>query len=151
MAAVDLIFVVQGTWLTTSFGAKAAQRGQVFGMLGSAEMVGAIAAIMLVDRLGKKRTVIGGFLATALCLAVLPWSDGSGRLFLPLFFLCGVCFEFAVVSTSSRASGIAPTIRSTIMALWVTANSFGRLSSSLISEPCGATTAASPADWLPPP
>jgi predicted MFS family arabinose efflux permease len=135
MAAADLIFVVQGAWLKTSFGANEAQIGQVFGMLGIAELLGAVGAIMLVDRVGKKRAVIGGFLATALCLAVLPWSDGSWTLFLLLFFLFDVCFEFAVVSSAPFASGIAPTMRGTVLALCVVANGVGRLGGSLVSEP----------------
>lgn len=135
LAAVDLVFVIQSPWLKANFGANEAQLGQVFGILGIAELAGAIGSSLLVDRVGKKRAVVVGFLATAVCLALLPLSEGRWMLFIPLFILFGICFEFAIVAAFPLASGIAPGIRGTVMALSVASNGLGRTAGSLLSEP----------------
>jgi predicted MFS family arabinose efflux permease len=139
LAAVDLVFVSQSPWLKANFGASEVQLGQVFGVLGVAELVGAIGSSLLVDRIGKKRAVVLGFLATAVCLALLPLSEGRWLLFIPLFMLFGICFEFAIVAAFPLASGIAPGIRGTVMALSVTSTGLGRTAGSLLSEPIWRT------------
>lgn len=135
LGAVDLIFVVYGVWLNDSFHASEAQLGQVFGLLGVAELIGALASAFLVDRFGKKRTVVIGFFATAIMLAVLPLSDGNWLGFLCLFFLFGICFEFAIVSSFPLGSGLVPSARGFILALGAAAIGGGRAIGSLIAEP----------------
>ncbi|MEM8534163.1 MAG: MFS transporter [Chloroflexota bacterium] len=135
LGAVDLIFVVYGTWLKTSFSATEGQLGQVFALLGVAELIGALASAFLVDRFGKKRTVVFGFIATAIMLAVLPLSDGNWFAFLLLFFLFGICFEFAIVSSFPLGSGLVPSARGFILALGAAAIGGGRAIGSLIAEP----------------
>jgi predicted MFS family arabinose efflux permease len=139
MAAVDLIFVIQAAWLKADFGADAARLGQVFGMLGIAELIGSIGSTLLVDRLGKKRAVVGAFTLTALSMAALPFSNGNWPLFLMLFFLFDLCFEFAIVSSFPLASGLAPAVRGTVMALAVATIGVSRALGSLISEPLWST------------
>jgi predicted MFS family arabinose efflux permease len=135
MGAVDLIFVVQGAWVKTSYGIDEGQLGQVFGMLGIAELIGSIGSTVLVDRLGKKRSVVVGFALTALSMAALPLSEGRWLPFLVLFFLFDLFFEFSLVSAFPLASGVAPGARGTIMALTVAATGLGRTVGSQISEP----------------
>jgi MFS transporter, DHA1 family, inner membrane transport protein len=135
MGAIDLIFVIQAVWLKASFGTDEGQLGLVFGMLGIAELIGTISSASLVDRLGKKRSVIGGFALTALCMAALPLSEGRWLLFLVLFFLFDLCFEFSLVSVFPLISGIAPHVRGTILALSVAAVGVGRTVGSQLSAP----------------
>jgi predicted MFS family arabinose efflux permease len=133
--AVDLIFVVQGAWSKAAFGADEAQLGQVFGMLGVAELGGSLGSTLLVDRVGKKRAVLAGYMLTALCMAVLPLSEGSWLLFLTLYFLFDLCFEFSIVSALPLASGVAPAVRGTVMALSVLTLGMGRALGSQIATP----------------
>jgi MFS transporter, DHA1 family, inner membrane transport protein len=133
--AVDLVFVVQGAWNKASLGAREAQLGQVVALLGIAEFGGAIGSTLLVDRLGKKRTALLGYSLTALCVALLPLSDGSWQLFLPLYFLFGLCIEFSIVSALPLASGVAPAVRGTVMALCVLTNGMGRAVASRVAAP----------------
>jgi predicted MFS family arabinose efflux permease len=135
LGAVDLIFVIQAVWLKTSFGTDEGQLGLVFGMLGIAELIGTLSSTGLVDRLGKKRSVVGGFALTALCMAALPFSEGHWLLFLVLFFLFDLCFEFSLVSVFPLISGIAPHVRGTILALSVAAIGVGRTVGSQLSAP----------------
>lgn len=132
---VDMIFVVQGAWSKASLGATEAQLGQVFGLLGIAEFGGSIGSTLLVDRVGKKRAVLAGYGLTALAVALLPLSDGSWPLFLALYFLFDLCFEFAIVSTFPLASGVAPAVRGTLLALGVLMVGLGRAVGSQIAEP----------------
>jgi DHA1 family inner membrane transport protein len=135
VCAVDMIFVIQAAWLKGSFGADDARLGQVFAMMGIAELLGAVGSTVLVDRLGKKRAVLLGFGLTAACVALLPFSDGNWLAFLPLFFCFDLLFEFAIVSSFPLASGVAPAMRASVMALAVAANGIGRAAGSLIAEP----------------
>lgn len=132
---VDLVFVVQGAWSKASFGATEAQLGQVFALLGVAEFVGSLGSTLLVDRVGKKRAVLAGYSLTALSAALLPLSDGRWLLFLPLYFLFDLCYEFSIVSTFPLASGVAPAARGTIMALSVLMTGSGRATGSQVAEP----------------
>jgi predicted MFS family arabinose efflux permease len=133
--AVDLIFVVQGAWTKTSLGANEAQLGQVFGMLGIAELMGSLSSTMLVDRVGKKRAVLAGYILTAAAMVALPLSQGSWLLFLPLYFLFDLCFEFSIVSAFPLASGVAPRVRGTVMALSVLTIGMGRAAGSQLATP----------------
>ena len=133
--AVDLIFVVQGAWSKASFGANDAQLGQVFAMLGIAELIGSLGSTLLVDRVGKKRAVLVGYLLTAVMMLMLPLSEGNWLLFLPLYFLFDLCFEFAIVSSFPLASGVAPTVRGTVMALTVLILGVGRAVGSQLGTP----------------
>ncbi|MEO7913701.1 MAG: MFS transporter [Roseiflexaceae bacterium] len=133
--ATDLIFVVQGAWSKASFGANDAQLGQVFGMLGIAELIGSLSSTVLVDRVGKKRAVLAGYLLTAAMMLVLPLSEGNWLLFLPLYFLFDLCFEFSIVASFPLVSGVAPTIRGTVMALSVLILGVGRAVGSQLATP----------------
>lgn len=133
--ATDLIFVVQGAWSKASFGANDAQLGQVFGMLGIAELIGSLSSTVLVDRVGKKRAVLAGYLLTAAVILALPLSEGNWLLFLPLYFLFDLFFEFSIVASFPLASGVAPGARGTVMALTVLTIGLGRAAGSQLATP----------------
>jgi predicted MFS family arabinose efflux permease len=134
-SAVDLIFVIQGAWATTSFGANEGQLGQVFALMGVAELAGSLGSTVLVDRVGKKRAVLLGYTLTALAMLALPLSEGRWLAFVALFFLFDLCFEFSIVSAFPLASGVAPAVRGTVMALSVMMTGLGRAVGSQIAEP----------------
>jgi predicted MFS family arabinose efflux permease len=135
MISYDIFGVVQAAWLKQDYGADEARLGQVFGLVGAAELVGSLAVALLVDRIGKRRAVAGGFILTALCMAALPLAGGSWGLLVPLYFAFYLCIEFAIVSAIPLTSGVAPAARGTLMALVVAVNGTGRVLGSLISEP----------------
>ncbi len=132
LAAVELIFVVYAGWLEADFGAGTEQLGLVFGLFGVAELAGSAASAWLVDRLGKRRSVLVAFAATGLTLLLLPFSAGNWWLFLPIFLLFGLFFEFAIVSAFPLVSGLVPQARGTTLALAVAVIGLGRVIGSLI-------------------
>jgi MFS transporter, DHA1 family, inner membrane transport protein len=135
MFAYDTFGVVQSAWLKADYGADEARLGQLFGLVGVAELVGSLAVAFLVDRIGKRRSSAIGFALTALCMAALPLAGGSWTLLVPLFFAFYLCIEFAIVATIPLTSGVAPLARGTVMAMAVAINGAGRVTGSLISEP----------------
>ena len=137
--AVDMIFVVQAAWAKSGFGASEAQLGQVFALMGIAELAGSLGSTLLVDRVGKKRAVLVGYGLTALAMLALPLSEGSWPAFVALFFIFDLCFEFSIVSAYPLASGIAPVARGTVMALSITMSGVGKALGSQVAAPLWAS------------
>jgi MFS transporter, DHA1 family, inner membrane transport protein len=135
MFAYDLFGVAQSAWLKQEYGASEAQLGQLFGVAGAAELVGSLAVVFLVDRIGKRRAVAAGFLLTALAMAALPLAGGSWALLIPLYFAFYLFIEFAIVAAIPLSSGLAPLARGTVLALVVAVNGTGRVLGSLVSVP----------------
>ncbi len=131
MCAVELIFVTYAAWLKGDFGASTQQLGLVFGLVGLAELGGSLGATLFTDRVGKRRAVLLGFSATGLLMLLLPSSAGNWGLFLVLFLLFGLCFEFAIVSVFPLVSGLGAGARGTVLALAVAASGLGRIVGSL--------------------
>ncbi len=135
MAGCDMFFVVQSSWLHVSFGAQAAVIGGVTAIQGASELIGSIGSAFLVDRIGKKRSVAVGYGAMALAALLLPFSSGQWWLFLPIFFVFVLGFEFGIVSSFPLASGVAPAARSVVLSLCTVAVGLGRTVGSLFAEP----------------
>ncbi|MDZ4721608.1 MAG: MFS transporter [Roseiflexaceae bacterium] len=135
MFAYDLYGVVQGAWLKQDFRATEALLGQTAAIAGAAELCGSLAVILLVDRIGKKRSAIGGFICAALCIAALPFSNGNWWLFLGLLFLFFLAEEFAIVAAIPLISGVAPTMRGTVLAMTMMISSIGRAVGASFSTP----------------
>ena len=131
LMAVELIFVSYGAWLTEAFGASSEQLGFFFGLLGLVELVGALGATLLTDRLGKRRAVLVGFASVGLLLLLLPLSEGNWLLFIPLFLLFGLCFEFSIVSVFPLVSGLSANARGTVLSLTIAMIGVGRIAGSL--------------------
>jgi len=136
---VDQLFVIQGAWAKDSFGASEGQLGLLFALMGIAELGGSLGSTVLVDRVGKKRAVLGGYALTGLAMLALPLSS-SWPLFVALFFVFDLFFEFSVVSAFPLASGVAPAVRGTVMALAVLMNGLGRAIGSQVAEPLWSST-----------
>lgn len=130
--AIELIFVVYAGWLQADFGATTEQVGLIFGLLGFVELGGSGGSALLTDRLGKRRAVLLGLVALAIVQAALPFSAGNWTLFLPLFLLMGLCFEFALISTFPLLSEMVPSMRGTVLALGLSAMGIGRVFGSLL-------------------
>jgi predicted MFS family arabinose efflux permease len=132
LLAAELIFVVYAGWIEADFGATTEQLALVFGLLGFVELAGSSGSTLLVDRFGKRRTVLVAFTIVAMFQALLPISAGNWGLFLLLFLLFDLWFEFAIVSVFPLISGILPEARGTMLSLSVAAIGLGRVVGSLV-------------------
>jgi predicted MFS family arabinose efflux permease len=131
IGSAELLFVVYAGWLKADFGASDAQLSLVFGALGFVELAGSLGTTLLVDRIGKRRSVALGLAGAAAAQLLLPLSSGRWLAFLALFLLFDLFFEFAIVSTFPLVSGVVPAARGTMLALAVASAGLARVAGSL--------------------
>jgi predicted MFS family arabinose efflux permease len=131
MVANENIFVVYGAWMESQFGLAIATLGLVSIVISVAELAAEVSSAGFVDRLGKRRAVLGGLVTGAIAYLLLPLlarNLGSALLGVMLVVLT---FEFTIVSMLPLVSELAPDARGTLMAVNVAAMSLGRMVGSL--------------------
>ncbi len=109
--------------------------GLASSVIGIAEVMGEGISAGLVDRLGKKKAVLGGLLLNAGAYLLLPLLSGNLASALVGLFVLFIAFEFSIVSSFPLISELAPDARGTLMALNVAALSVGRMAGSLTATP----------------
>ncbi|MCX6014987.1 MAG: MFS transporter [Chloroflexales bacterium] len=130
----DLFFITQSTWLKSAFGANEAMIGGLFVIIGIAELAGSSAVVAFADRIGKRRSVIWGFLLTGICLALLPFVGSNWWVVTVMMFLFYFFIEYAIVASFPLISEALPAARGTMMAMTSAAVGIGRIFSSQSSE-----------------
>ena len=130
----DLFFITQSSWLKGDLGADEALIGGLFVIIGIAELAGSSAVVAFADRIGKRRSVIWGFLLTGICLALLPFVGSNWWVVTVMMFLFYFLIEYAIVASFPLISEALPAARGTMMALMSAAVGIGRIFSSLSSE-----------------
>jgi predicted MFS family arabinose efflux permease len=131
MLANENIFVVYGAWMESQFGLAVATLGLVSIVISMAELAAETSSAGLVDRLGKRRSVLGGLALGALSYMLLPplaRNLGTAMVGITLIVLT---FEFTIVSMLPLVSELAPDARGTLMAVNIAAMSLGRMVGSL--------------------
>jgi len=126
MAGNEILFIVYGTWMETSFGLSVSGLGLAATIIGVAELLGEIGVGGLADRMGKRRSAAVGLALTSAASLALPLVSTALRPALAGLFLLFLCFEFTVVTVISLATEVVPAARGTMMALNVAALSLGR-------------------------
>ncbi len=124
--ANEVVNLVFGVWMESSFGFKLTALGLVAVAIGLAEFCGELLVGGVVDRLGKVRAVALGLLANcvaALALAAFGSSLAGAVACLVLFYLT---FEFTIVSSLPLMSEILPSARATLLASNMALISLGR-------------------------
>ncbi len=125
--ANDNLFVVYGVWLETEFGMGIVALGLSTGLIGLAEMLAEGFTVFVGDRIGLKRSVSIGCLATILAYFGLPLTSSmaSGALF--GLFVLFLSFEFTMVTSICLATELLPEARATMMAAFYAAAGLGRV------------------------
>ncbi|HEY53706.1 MAG TPA: MFS transporter [Caldilineae bacterium] len=124
--ALEAFFITWGAHLERSFGLSPNEIGRVAIAFGVAELGGSVLASMLVDRTGKRRSVIGGLICAAGALALLPWLNQSLLSLIIGLSLASVAFEFTIVSNIPLMSEQRPGNRATVLAMGALAATFTR-------------------------
>jgi predicted MFS family arabinose efflux permease len=137
--ANENVFIVYGDWLEKQFGLALAALGLASLVISAAELTAEFASAGLVDRLGKRRSVIIGLILTVGAYLLLPRLAGSLGAALTGVVLIFLTFEFSTVASIPLISELAPEARGTIMALNVSAASLGRMAGSLSGPRLWAT------------
>lgn len=129
---LEMIFVVMGAWLETSFGLSLFALAGVGALLGLAELGGEGLMVAFTDRIGKRNSFALGLAATALALLLLSLLNqdlipGLVTLFLAILFL-----ELSVISGIPLASEMRPSRRSRFLGWTLVASGVGRIVADLI-------------------
>ncbi len=133
--ANQLVNVVFGVWLNSSFGMQIAALGGASAVIGLAELLGEGGVSALADRLNKQRAVligVGGNILASILLPLLGGAAWGAYLGLFLFYLT---FEFTIVSLIPVMTGVLPRSRGTVMALTIASANLGRGLGSLAAAP----------------
>lgn len=130
----DLFFVTQSTWLKDVLSANESVLGNLFILIGIAELAGSLAVVAFSDRIGKRRSVLASFTITSICLLLMPIVDTSWLSTIIVLFIFYFMIEYAIVASFPLLSEALPQARGTMMALVSATIGFGRIFSSLSSE-----------------
>lgn len=129
---LELIFVVMGAWLESSFGLSLFALAGVGALLGVAELGGEGLMVAFTDRIGKRNSFAAGLLATAVSLVALAfWNNVLAAALVALFFAI-VSLELAVISGLPIASELRPSRRARFLAWTLVAAGAGRIAADLV-------------------
>lgn len=104
-------FINYGSWLQADYGLGAAALGRVALSLGVADLVGSVLVSLASDRLGQRRSVIGGAALAGLFFLVLPLLNVALLPVLAGLLLARFGFEFAFVCNMALMSEQIPSQR----------------------------------------
>ena len=132
-AANEVVNVVFGVWIQTSYGVEIAALGAATLLIGISEMTGEGLTAYLADHIGKQRSVGLGLILNALVSASLPLFSRSLTGAFIWLFLFYMTFELAIISSLPLMTEVFPKARATMMALLIAAFSLGRALADLIA------------------
>jgi predicted MFS family arabinose efflux permease len=133
LVANEVVNVVFGAWIEDSYNLQIAALGAASMVIGFSELGGEGLSTLLVDRLGKERSVMVGLAANCLVVFSLPLLGTSLVGAIVWLFLFYLTFEFAVTSVWPLVSEVLPAARATMLAVFIAALSLGRSVGSLIA------------------
>ena len=133
--AIENVYIVYASWLEAQFGLSVAAIGVASIVICLAEFTAEGASATWVDRLGKRRAVLGGLVVSAAAYLLLPSLAGTLPGALTGLFLVWLAWDFSIVSTLPLISELAPLNRATLLSLNVAAMGVARLISSLTAVP----------------
>jgi predicted MFS family arabinose efflux permease len=133
--ANDNLFVVYGAWLEKGFSLSIVELGFGTAVIGIAELIGTFMTATLADRLGLKRSLLGGLAVCLICYAILPYLGQTLGMALVGLFLIFLSFEFMIVTSLSLFTELLPSARATMMASSLAAAGSGRVVGALIGGP----------------
>jgi predicted MFS family arabinose efflux permease len=131
-AANDNLFVIYGAWLEESFNLSIVALGLGTGLIGIAELAGESLTAFGADRIGLRRALIIGLIATLIGYALLPLYGHNLIVTMSGLFGLFLCFEFTLVTSLSLSTEILPAARATMMASFFAAAGLGRVVGALV-------------------
>jgi len=126
VSANQVINVFYSTWLVEKFNLQVVALGVVSIIIGFSELGGEGICALIVDRLGKERSILFGFIGNSVVALLLPLMENdlpSALVWLFLFFLT---FEFTIVACLPLMTEVLPNARTTLLAAFLAALSLGR-------------------------
>ena len=132
--ASEVINLVFGVWIESSFNVQIAALGMASLVIGFAELGGESLVTAFTDRIGKTRAITGGLALNCLALIALPVLGGNLVTVLVGLFFYYLTFEFSVVSFIPLVTEVLPSARATMMATSAAALFLGRAVTALFAS-----------------
>jgi predicted MFS family arabinose efflux permease len=126
-SANEILNVVYATWLEASFGLSVLQLGLSTTVIGLAELSGEGLVMSFADRLGLRRAIGLGFVASALAYLALPVLAQNLQLALAALFVVYVTFEFTIVASIPLMTELLPEARGRVLSASVAFHAGGRM------------------------
>ncbi|PIE81325.1 MAG: hypothetical protein CSA11_04850 [Chloroflexi bacterium] len=126
MMANEILFIVYGDWMETSFGLTLATLGFASAIIGGSEIAGEAFAGWSVDRFGKRPVIITTGVVNALLYFILPFTHGSLTTALIALFALFMTFEITVVGGMPLMTELVPEQRTVVMSMVMAAMLAGR-------------------------
>ena len=129
--ANENMVIVYGAWLEEQFHLQVRELGFLSILVGVAELGGELSVVALVDRIGKRKAILGGLILTGFSYLALPFCQTSIYVALAGLVCMFYLFEFTIVSIFPYVSEMVPTERGKWLAFNYTALVIGRLCGAL--------------------
>ena len=129
--ANENMVIVYGAWLEEQFHLQVRELGFFSVLVGVAELGGELTVVALVDRIGKRKAILGGLVLTGLSYLALPFCQNSIYVALAGLVCMFYLFEFTIVSIFPYVSEMVPAERGKWLAFNYTALVIGRLCGAL--------------------
>jgi predicted MFS family arabinose efflux permease len=138
--AIENVFIVYGAFLENRFALTVGAIGLVSIIIGVSELLAEGGAVAWTDRIGKRRSVIGGLFIYGATLILLPAFGATLLTSLFGFALAIFFFEFTIVSFFPLMSELAPDARATLLSLNVAVMGLGRMVAPVVGTTLYART-----------
>ncbi|MGB3715456.1 MAG: MFS transporter [Candidatus Promineifilaceae bacterium] len=132
MAANEVLLIVYGSWMESSFDLSLATLGLATAVIGAAEITGEIVVGPAVDWLGKRPVIIVTGVLTALTYFAMPFIGDSLAAALAALFVLFLFFEMTVVGGVPLMTELVPTARGVVMSVILATGGLGRAIGALI-------------------
>lgn len=132
MAANELILIVYGDWMETSFGLSITSLGLATAVIGGAEVTGEMTTAIAVDRIGKRPFVITTGIVTAAMYFLLPNVSVVLVGALISLFVLFLFFEMTVVGGIPIMTELVPWARGIVLSVILAAGGLGRAIGALV-------------------
>jgi MFS transporter, DHA1 family, inner membrane transport protein len=131
--ANEVVNLMFGVWMEDAFGLQIMALGAASAVIGISELSGEGLTALLVDRLGKERSILTGLILNGFSAAMLPLLGTSVAGGLAGLFFFYLTFEFTIVSSLPLLTEILPSARATLMGMYIAIFSLGRALGALIA------------------
>ena len=131
--AVGIFMTFWSIWLSADFGFDALDLGLMAQQIGIAELLGAILAGLVVDRLGKRRTSLIGVVVSAIMFASIPLARENLLAIRILLVVTVFWVELSIVALFPLYGEQAPNARAAIFSLIALGNGIGLAAGPLIT------------------
>jgi predicted MFS family arabinose efflux permease len=125
--ANESLLAVYGTWMEQAFHLSLDRLGFSLTVIGVAELAGEGLVMGLADRLGKRRSMLSGLVASAIAYALLPFAAYRLEFALAGLFFVFIAFEFTLVASIPLITELVPQARGTAMSGNVAFHAAGRM------------------------